>query len=165
MSYLRLQAKTGSLAATSVVMAFLLSLSSSCSDNPEPVDQEVPVLMLRSPQLVQQNALVDFDATGSTDDWGIVRFSVEYGDGSSAQDFTSTHFSHRYDSPGTFSLVLRAFDDAGHVATMHRHVTVVEHLWPPYCAEDAGLTCTDNGICDEGLCFVVGESSDADAEN
>ena len=141
----------------------VLPLTMSCGDSPlPPADSEIPSLVLRSPRLALLNAQTDFDATGSTDNFGIVRYEAEFGDGTAVQLFTSVNFSHRYAQPGTFTLRLQAFDDAGQLSTIRRHVTVVQNLTPPYCAEDAGLTCAAQAVCKEGMCYDVGPFSETE---
>lgn len=136
----------------------VFGLLAGCGEEAAIPDQTAPILRLRSPQLVQLGAWVNLDASASEDDVGIVRYAVQFGDGDGEQDFYSPTLRHQYFFPGTFSLEVRAYDDWGRWDVVQRHLSVVEHLWPPYC--DDNLACIEGASCDEGLCFVEGESSD-----
>ncbi|MDO6472171.1 PKD domain-containing protein [Maribacter sp. 1_MG-2023] len=68
-------------------------------------------LAIASPLTGSAPLLVDFDASGSSDDNGISSYSWDFGDGSAIA--TGILISHTYTSEGTFDAVLTVTDDEG----------------------------------------------------
>ncbi|WP_299325033.1 PKD domain-containing protein [uncultured Maribacter sp.] len=68
-------------------------------------------LAIASPLTGSSPLLVDFDATGSSDDNGILSYSWDFGDGSAIA--TGILISHTYTSEGTFDAVLTVIDNEG----------------------------------------------------
>ncbi len=57
---------------------------------------------------------VDFDASGSTDDYGIHGYEWDFGDGTTGTGATVTHI---YDAPGSYEVTLTVTDHAGQAVT------------------------------------------------
>lgn len=72
-------------------------------------------------QTVENGTAVSFNASGSSDNVGVVTYDWEFGDGSTATGLTPTH---TYQSPGIYTTVLTVTDDAGNTATDSVTVTV-----------------------------------------
>ncbi|OGS52436.1 MAG: hypothetical protein A3K75_04310 [Euryarchaeota archaeon RBG_13_61_15] len=64
---------------------------------------------------------VDFDASGSTDDYGIVAYDWDFGDGSIGIEMM---VNHAYGMDGTYTVVLTVTDTAGQTDTASADVTV-----------------------------------------
>ncbi|WP_420311004.1 PKD domain-containing protein [Streptomyces sp. YS-B37] len=74
---------------------------------------------------------VQADASGTTDDWSIADYGVDFGDGTSAADLGTSGFGgHTYAKPGTYTATLTVKDDGGNTATTTRQVTVGSALVP-----------------------------------
>lgn len=72
--------------------------------------------------------VVTADATGSADSDGtIAAYSIEFGDGSTADTATA---SHTYAAPGTYTVTLTVTDNGGLTATTTSTVTVSAHVAP-----------------------------------
>ncbi|MFE2423195.1 PKD domain-containing protein [Streptomyces hokutonensis] len=84
----------------------------------------VPVLSLG--QAYPYSSLtVQADASGTTDDWSIADYGVDYGDGTPAADLGTSGFGgHTYPKPGTYTATLTVKDAGGNTATTTRQVTV-----------------------------------------
>ncbi|MFF1303332.1 beta strand repeat-containing protein [Streptomyces sp. NPDC058307] len=68
---------------------------------------------------------VQADASGTTDEWSIAEYSVDYGDGTPAADLGTGGFGgHTYARPGTYTATLTVRDDGGRTGTISRQVTV-----------------------------------------
>jgi PKD repeat protein len=80
------------------------------------LNNDDPVPSIAAPATVgEENASlgcwsVDFDASGSTDDFGIWRYEWDFGDGSTGTDQTITH---SYCAAGTYTVTLTVYDHAG----------------------------------------------------
>lgn len=137
-----------------LVTVLALAAASGCGVEPEPLDNAPPELLLRSPRIAPVGVPVTLDATGSSDDQGIVVYRVQFGDGSAELELSGPVFTHTYQQPARYSLQVVALDDAGARASVQRQLTVVERYWPPYC--DDSLPCEGDAVCDEGECFDEG---------
>ncbi len=89
-----------------------------------------------------------FDATGSTDDDEIVKYSWCFGDGECGLGPTETH---TYDAPGTYNVTLTVTDSAGQRDTTSRVITVNGDRGPTAHPE-----CTPSVV-------VAGETIDCEA--
>lgn len=63
-----------------------------------------------------------FDASASTDDIGITAYAWDFGDGTSSAGGTSATASHTYVAAGSYTVVLRVTDTAGHVTKASKQV-------------------------------------------
>jgi Tol biopolymer transport system component/PKD repeat protein len=85
-----------------------------------------------------------FDASGSTDDRGIYRYTWTFGDGTSA----SEQSIHTYAAVGTYTVTLTVTDGAGQSASTSQTITVTPPPdLPPvanFGVSCAGLACTFN---------------------
>lgn len=72
-------------------------------------------------QTVENGTAVSFDASGSSDNVGVVAYNWEFGDASTATGPTPTY---TYGGPDTYTAVLTVIDDAGNTATDSLDITV-----------------------------------------
>ena len=107
-------------------------------------DTTAPTVDAGSDRSAVVNEDIRFDATGSTDNEGIVSYDWEFGDGTTA---SSARPRHVYESPGTYTATLTVTDAAGNTATDSVTVTV-EALDRTAPTADAG----------SGSTVVVGET-------
>ena len=85
----------------------------------------VPHLTLAAGTGGQSTLNVAADATGTTDDWYIRDYTVDYGDHTPVADLGSTGTgTHLYAKPGTYTATLTATDGGGTTATTTQQVTV-----------------------------------------
>ncbi len=84
---------------------------------------------------------VDFDATGSSDDFGISTYEWDFGDGNTG---SGAQITHAYDATGTFEVSLTVTDHAGQSVTTTQNV-IVSLGAPP--------------VADAGGPYVLGEES------
>jgi len=84
-------------------------------------DSEKPVSNAGSDQTVNEDALVSFDGSASTDNVGIVSYDWSFGDGTTGTGKTT---SHAYASPGSYTVTLTVMDAAGNSAVDSLSVTV-----------------------------------------
>ncbi len=73
--------------------------------------------------------LVTFDASGSTDNVGIVSCEWDFGDGTTDTGITC---DHTYAEPGNYTVTLTVKDAAGNLDTDTMIVTVIEELSTPF---------------------------------
>lgn len=69
--------------------------------------------LIASPTGGEAPLMVDFDATGSTDDAGIATYSFDFGDGSPIVENTTGLASHTYDNDGMFTATVTVTDAEG----------------------------------------------------
>ncbi len=84
-------------------------------------DVTKPIADAGNDQTVNVGANVTFDASGSSDNVGIVSYEWDFGDESTGTDKTTTH---EYKSAGTYTVTLTVKDAAGNQATDTMSVTV-----------------------------------------
>jgi serine protease len=65
-----------------------------------------------------------FDASGSTDDKGIVAYSWDFGDGSTAHNTSAPQATYTYRRTGTFAVTLTVVDAAGQFARRTASLTI-----------------------------------------
>jgi PKD repeat protein len=68
---------------------------------------------------------IEFDASGSSDDVGVVTYEWNFGDGATATGETA---SHTYWRVGTYAVTVRVTDAAGNAETLTKDIHV---WWPP----------------------------------
>lgn len=95
--------------------------------NPPPSDNLPPVANVSNSGPVSGEAplVVNFKASLSTDDNGIVRYTWLFGDGNISSDKNPTYI---YDSPGEYTAQLIVFDEAGVGDSAHITINVTESL-------------------------------------
>lgn len=86
------------------------------------LDATAPTADAGQDQKVKVDASVTFDASASSDNVGIVSYSWDFGDGTTATTETAIHV---YNNTGTYTVTLTAEDAAGNVDTAQITVTVV----------------------------------------
>jgi PKD repeat protein len=75
------------------------------------------------------SATVDFDASASTDDKGIVSYAWDFGDGTTGTGVTITHIYAV--PPVTFSVLLTGVDTVGQIGAVSHLVSLIDHLKSP----------------------------------
>ncbi|MGA1841632.1 MAG: PKD domain-containing protein [bacterium] len=102
------------------------------------LDNDDPAPSIAAPEAVgEENASlgcwsVDFDASGSTDDFGIWRYEWDFGDGSTG---TGQNITHSYCAAGTYTVTLTVYDHAEQSVS----TTTTIHVQP------GGLPVSDAG--------------------
>lgn len=76
------------------------------------------------PKSPQEGQRVMLDLAQSSDDDGIKRFMVDFGDGSDPVEVTTTKATHTYDKSGRFTLKVLAYDEAGNEGSLDLAVMV-----------------------------------------
>ena len=113
-----------------VVDIFGESATSSITYDKVLPDNEKPLAVINKQNIsVLVNEEVDFDATLSTDNVGIVSYSWNFGDGNSAKD---KQVKHAYDKPGTYEVTLTVKDAANNEASTIAKVEVKENFEDKY---------------------------------
>jgi|GEM_PF-2225210 len=85
------------------------------------LDTEAPVALGGGARVVDEGQPLQFDASASTDNVGIVSFAWDFGDNETASEAAVTHV---YDVPGTYTATLTVRDAAGNIGTAAMRVTV-----------------------------------------
>ncbi|MEM2994663.1 MAG: PKD domain-containing protein [Candidatus Bathyarchaeia archaeon] len=78
------------------------------------IDKTVPSANAGSNQTVKVGETVTFNASASTDNFGIVSYEWDFGDGTTGIGVT---VNNTYTSPGTYNVTLTVKDSAGSIAT------------------------------------------------
>ena len=86
------------------------------------VDSEGPVAVAGPDLTCGVDEAVSLDASGSSDNIGIVGYTWSLGDG---LEVAGEKVAHRYDHPGVYTVVLRVVDAAGNSAEDDLQVTVL----------------------------------------
>lgn len=107
--------KAGSKATTQTVVTVVVSKGVAADKAPVPAFTFSPI----SPKA---NEKVNFDASASTDDGTIAKYSWEFGDGSPI--VAGKTISHTYTAAGTYTVVLWVTDDKGQAASLSQTVVV-----------------------------------------
>jgi len=103
------------------------------------LDTTPPIANAGTDKKVNENTLVIFDASASTDNIGIVSYEWNFGDGTPNAPGELT--SHKYSDPGVYNVTLTTKDAAGNSATDTITVTVKDITSP---TADAGGDKTVN---------------------
>ncbi|ELZ81439.1 serine/threonine protein kinase [Haloferax larsenii JCM 13917] len=101
-------------------------------------DTTAPTADAGSDQTISKNRPVQFNASDSTDNVGIVNYRWDYGDGNGA---TGESAAHAYNTPGTYTVTLTTTDAAGNTANDTVVVTVVD---PDNNRSGSGSTGSDD---------------------
>lgn len=87
-------------------------------------DTEAPVASINLQKMtVKQNEEINFDASKSKDNRGIVSYSWNMGNEESVDQ---ENFTYAYSAPGTYTVTLTVKDEVGNIGTATCEVTVVE---------------------------------------
>jgi len=90
-------------------------------------DIEPPQAEVGVNQIVNEDTLVNFDGSGSTDDTGITSYDWNFGDGNTGTGVTPTHI---YTEPGIYTVKLTVWDEADNEDTDSCTITVLD-VTPP----------------------------------
>jgi hypothetical protein len=85
------------------------------------LDVTPPIAKAGQNRIVSQGESVTLDASGSTDNIGIVSYEWDFGDGTTGIGKTVNHI---YEKPGTYKVTLTVKDAAGNYATDSIIITV-----------------------------------------
>ncbi len=96
-------------------------------------DVTPPVADAGSDQTVDEDTLVTFNGSGSSDNVGITSYQWDFGDGGTASGITVNHV---YVQPGTYTVTLRVNDAAGNGPVSDTLTVTVIDITPP--SADAG---------------------------
>lgn len=102
--------------------------------------------------IVDQGASVAFDGSGSSDNFGVVGYGWDFGDGATATGSSGTHV---YATPGDYTATLTVWDDSGNTATDTRTITVQDTQAP--VPHGGGDRTVDEG---QSLFFDASASTD-----
>ncbi len=91
------------------------------------LDVVAPTANAGSAVTADQGTSVAFDGTASADNFRVVGYSWDFGDGTTATGPTG---SHVYATPGDYTATLRVWDASGNTATDTRAITVLDTLAP-----------------------------------
>ncbi|MEM2971244.1 MAG: NosD domain-containing protein [Candidatus Bathyarchaeia archaeon] len=86
------------------------------------IDKTVPSANAGNNETIKVGETVTFDASVSTDNFGIINYEWDFGDGTTGIGIT---VNHTYTSPGTYNVTLTVKDVAGNIATDTIEVTVL----------------------------------------
>jgi PKD repeat protein len=93
------------------------------------LDENTPVANAGPNQTANAGSPVTFDASGSTDNVGIVGYGWDFGDGTNGTGKTATH---TYSGSGTYTAKLTAQDAAGNTAISSVTITVQSIAIPEF---------------------------------
>lgn len=97
---------------------------------------------------------ISFDASGSTDtDGSIVRYSWEFGDGSSG---TGSSIDHLYASPGDYTVTLEVEDNQGAIDSRSESISIIDS---PFPTPTAVISLSSNSVSWGGGVFFDGTGS------
>ncbi|MBD3316819.1 MAG: PKD domain-containing protein, partial [Chitinivibrionales bacterium] len=91
---------------------------------------DAPVAAFTAPAFVDESAAsgntwtVSFDASSTTDDFGIWRYEWDFGDGASETGIAPTH---QYSATGTYTVTLTVYDQAGQTDQTSASVTIADN--------------------------------------
>nr|WP_280140973.1 PKD domain-containing protein [Haloferax larsenii] len=108
-------------------------------------DTTDPTADAGSDQTISKNRPVQFNASGSTDNVGIVSYQWDYGDGNGA---TGESAAHAYNTPGTYTVTVTTTDAAGNTENDTIVVTVVDPDSNRSGSGSSGSSDSDDGDSD-----------------
>ncbi|PKQ37520.1 MAG: hypothetical protein CVT59_07860 [Actinobacteria bacterium HGW-Actinobacteria-1] len=107
--------KSGSVATSQTVVTVIVSKGVAANQTPVAAFSFLPTAP-------KANDKITFDASASTDDGSIAKYSWEFGDGTPITNGKSV--THAYKSAGTYTVVLWVTDDKGQAASLTQVVQV-----------------------------------------
>ena len=116
------------------------------------LDVEVPTANAGLDRTVDQDNIVQFDASASSDNLGIASFYWAFGDGTGYGGMAG---SHSYATPGQYLATLTITDHSGNVASASVQITVLDTVSP--VARGVGDRTVDEG---QALFFDASGSTD-----
>ncbi|MDH5020870.1 PKD domain-containing protein [Halobacterium rubrum] len=121
-----------------------------------------PTASLTAPEEPVVGESVAFDASGSSDDFGVAEYQWDF-DGDGAVDATTAAdqptATYSFDATGNYTANVTVVDDGGNTANASAALTVVEPNSPP----TAALSVPSSATVDESVTFDASNSSDDDA--
>jgi len=108
---------------------------------PPTVNQSPVARISATPTSGVSALLVNVDASGSTDDNGIVSYSWSFGDGNSSQNAVT---SHTYATAGSYNLTLTVTDGSGLTGSTSTTINVFDSLDNSQVIVPAGVTFYDS---------------------
>ena len=116
------------------------------------LDVEIPTANAGLDRTVDQDSIVQFDASSSSDNLGIASVYWAFGDGTG---YWGTAGSHSYATPGQYLATLTITDHSGNVASASVQITVLDTVAP--VARGVGDRTVDEG---QALFFDASGSTD-----
>jgi hypothetical protein len=113
--------QSGSLSNVTVTMDSDHAVVAVFTHIDDTVDEQPPIAEAGDDQTVAENTDVTFDASGSSDNIGIVEYHWDFGDGTTDTGATCTH---NYIHAGHYTVTLTVIDAAGHSDVDTLQVTV-----------------------------------------
>lgn len=105
------------------------------------VDITKPIAKAGIDQTVDEDALVTFDASASSDDVGIISYTWTFTDAGTLQTLDGMNSTYTFHTPGIYTVTLNVTDDAGNHATDTVTITVLDITKP---VANAGANRTVN---------------------
>lgn len=106
-------------------------------------DNDSPVTQAGTDQTVNEDTTVNFDASGSSDNIGIVSYQWNFGDGVGTASGASP--TYIYPEPGTYTVILTVADAAGNTSLDSLVVTVLD-ITPPVVPTSLDATYSDGTV-------------------
>jgi len=106
-------------------------------------DNDDPVAEAGADQTVDEDTTVSFDASGSSDNIGIVSYQWNFGDGVGTASGSSP--TYIYPEPGTYTVTLTAADAAGNTSLDSLVVTVLD-ITPPTAPTNLSATYSGGAV-------------------
>ena len=80
------------------------------------VDSKPPEVACANVNSVDEGEVITFDLSNTTDGFGVDSYMILFGDGEDSGWVETPVIEHAYDSAGTYEVIIRARDEAGHVS-------------------------------------------------
>jgi len=100
------------------------------------LDITKPIAKAGSDQTINEDTLVSFDASGSSDDVGIVSYKWTFTDAGTLQTLDEINPTYTFQTPGTYTVTLNVTDTAGNYATDTVTIIVLDITKPTANAGD-----------------------------
>ncbi len=132
--------------------------TSSISKQISIADNVPPVAVLSSPSSGAIGEPVSFDASASYDpDGRVVKYSYDFGDGTSPVTGVVAAASHAYTQAGNYVITLTVTDDDGATSSISKQISIADNV-PPVAA----LSSPSSGVTSEPVAFDASASYDPD---